>query len=171
MSYTYNQNSEMSILARVFNTAVFSNNSAFDITPFDLGEEQMSVEMEDEVVKRLQAATQTIASANIYIPTTIKVPILKTSPAYAIWLKAMTSNAIVGGQCTLKDDAGYQYVIEQVSLSFKGLPNMNGNQPSVEFTIKGNFYVNQDLISTQIKAGTGANTTPSNSTPGQVSGA
>ncbi|WP_232262531.1 hypothetical protein [Helicobacter pylori] len=52
----------------------------------------------------------------------------------------MTSNAIVGGQCTLKDDAGYQYVIEQVSLSFKGLPNMNGNQPSVEFTIKGNFY-------------------------------
>ncbi|ENH58932.1 hypothetical protein HPHPA11_0058 [Helicobacter pylori Hp A-11] len=50
MAYTYNQNSEMSILARVFNTAVFSNNSAFDITPFDLGEEQMSVEMEDEVV-------------------------------------------------------------------------------------------------------------------------
>ncbi|MGL2775273.1 hypothetical protein ACQJ87_02495, partial [Helicobacter pylori] len=74
MPYTYNQNSEMSILVRVFNTAVFSNNSAFDITPFDLGEEQMSVEMEDEVVKRLQAATQTIASANIYIPTTIKVP-------------------------------------------------------------------------------------------------
>lgn len=30
-------NSEMSILARVFSTAVFSNNSAFDITPFDLG--------------------------------------------------------------------------------------------------------------------------------------
>ncbi|EMH42795.1 hypothetical protein HMPREF1430_00890 [Helicobacter pylori GAM96Ai] len=69
-------------LAHVFNTAVFSNNSAFDITPFDLGEEQMSVEMEDEVVKRLQVATQTIASANIYIPTTIKVPILKTSPTY-----------------------------------------------------------------------------------------
>ncbi len=32
MAYTYNQNSEMSILACVFN-----NNSAFDITPFDLG--------------------------------------------------------------------------------------------------------------------------------------
>ncbi len=140
MDYTYNPNNEMNILGRVFNTAVFSNNSAFDITPLDLVGEQMSVEMEDEVVKRLQAATQTIASANIYIPTTIKVPILKTSLAYAIWLKAMTSNAIVGGQCTLKDDAGYQYVIEQVSLSFKGLPNMNGNQPSVEFTIKGNFY-------------------------------
>ncbi len=37
MPYTYNQNSEISILACVFNTAVFSNNSAFDITPFDLG--------------------------------------------------------------------------------------------------------------------------------------
>lgn len=33
MAYTYNQNSEMNILGRVFNTAVFSNNSAFDITP------------------------------------------------------------------------------------------------------------------------------------------
>ncbi len=102
MDYTYNPNNEMNILGRVFNTAVFSNNSTFDITPFDLGEEQMSVDMEDEVVKRLQAATQTIASANIYLPTTIKVPILKTSPAYPIWLKAMTSNAIVGGRMHFK---------------------------------------------------------------------
>ncbi|AGT73993.1 hypothetical protein HPSA20_0756 [Helicobacter pylori SouthAfrica20] len=94
MAYTYNPNNEMNILGRVFNTAVFSNNPAFDITPFDLGEEQMSVEWEDDVVKRLQAATQTIASANIYMPTTIKVPILKTSPVYKVWLEAMTKNAI-----------------------------------------------------------------------------
>ncbi|GAA7075702.1 hypothetical protein VN0416_11100 [Helicobacter pylori] len=135
MPYTYNQNSEMSILARVFNTAVFSNNSAFDITPFDLGEEQMSVEMEDEVVKRLQAATQTIASANIYIPTTIKVPILKTSPAYAIWLKARMQNPILG-ECVLKDDESYPCVIKQVTLNF----NVIDLVTSVEFTIKGNFY-------------------------------
>ncbi|PUD29848.1 hypothetical protein C2R96_07565 [Helicobacter pylori] len=125
----------MNILARVFNTAVFSNNSAFDITPFDLGEEQMSVEMEDEVVKRLQAATQTIASANIYIPTTIKVPILKTSPAYKTWLNARMQNPILG-ECTLKDDAGYQYVIKQVTLDF----NVIDLVTSAEFTIKGNFY-------------------------------
>ncbi|RVZ05593.1 hypothetical protein EC514_01445 [Helicobacter pylori] len=146
MAYTYNQNSEMSILARVFNTAVFSNNSAFDITPFDLGEEQMSVEMEDEVVKRLQAATQTIASANIYIPTTIKIPILKTSPAYKTWLNARMQNPILG-ECTLKDDAGYQYVIKQVTLDF----NVIDLVTSAEFTIKGNFYVNQDLIKIPIK--------------------
>lgn len=140
MDYTYNPNNEMNILGHVFNTAVFSNNSAFDITPFDLGEEQMSVEMEDEVVKRLQAATQTIASANIYIPTTIKVPILKTSPAYAIWLKAMTSNAIVGGQCTLKDDTGFQCVIKQVTLDF----NVIDLVTNAEFTIKGDFYPQPD---------------------------
>ncbi|MGL2390663.1 hypothetical protein ACOWLS_00785 [Helicobacter pylori] len=139
-------NSEMSILARVFNTAVFSNNSAFDITPFDLGEEQMSVEMEDEVVKRLQATTQTIASANIYIPTTIKVPILKTSLAYKTWLNARMQNPILG-ECTLKDDAGYQYVIKQVTLDF----NVIDLVTSAEFTTKGNFYVNQDLIKIPIK--------------------
>ncbi len=150
MPYTYNQNSEMSILGRVFNTAVFSNNSAFDITPFDLGEEQMSVDMEDEVVKRLPTAAQTVASVNIFLPITIKIPILKTSPAYKTWLNARMQNPILG-ECTLKDDSGYQYVIKQVSLSFKGLPNMNGNQPSVGFTIKGNFYVNQDLIKIPIK--------------------
>ncbi len=98
----------------------------------------MSVEWEDDVVKRLQAATQTIASANIYMPTTIKVPILKTSPVYKVWLEAMTKNAIVGGQCTLKDDAGYQYVIEQVSLDF----NVRDLVTSTEFAIKGNFYPN-----------------------------
>ncbi|EKE91407.1 hypothetical protein OUM_0872 [Helicobacter pylori R038b] len=91
--------------------------------------------MEDEVVKRLQAATQTIASANIYIPTTIKVPILKTSPAYAIWLKAMMQNPILG-ECVLKDDGSYPCVIKQVTLDF----NVTDLVTSAEFTIKGNFY-------------------------------
>ncbi|GAA8727006.1 hypothetical protein HpDR95_14590 [Helicobacter pylori] len=133
-------------LERVFNTAVFSNNSAFDITPFDLDEEQMSVEMEDEVVKRLQVATQTIASANIYIPTTIKVPILKTSPTYKTWLNARMQNPILG-ECTLKDDTGFQCVIKQITLDF----NVIDLVASTEFTIKGNFYVNQDLIEIPIK--------------------
>ncbi len=52
----------------------------------------------------------------------------------------MTSNAIVGGQCTLKDDAGYQYVIEQVTLDF----NVIDLVTSAEFTIKGNFYPQPD---------------------------
>ncbi|GAA6836926.1 hypothetical protein CG4_08330 [Helicobacter pylori] len=95
----------------------------------------MSVEMEDEVVKRLQAATQTIASANIYIPTTIKVPILKTSPAYKIWLNARIQNPILG-ECVLKDDKSYPCVIKQVTLNF----NVIDLVTSVEFTIKGNFY-------------------------------
>ncbi|MCQ2774322.1 hypothetical protein JT235_06305 [Helicobacter pylori] len=135
MTYTYNQNSEMSILARVFNTAVFSNNSAFDITPFDLVGKQMSVEMEDEIVKRLLAATQTVASVNIFLPITIKVPILKTSPAYKTWLNARMQNPILGG-CTLKDDAGYQYMIKQVTLDF----NVIDLVTNAEFTIKGDFY-------------------------------
>ncbi|MCQ2788036.1 hypothetical protein JT118_03760 [Helicobacter pylori] len=139
MAYTYNQNSEMSILARVFNTAVFSNNSAFDITPFDLGEEQMSVEMEDEVVKRLPAAMQTVASVNIFLPITIKVPIFKTSPAHKKWFNARMQNPILG-ECTLKDDAGYQYVIKQVTLDF----NVIDLVTNAEFTIKGDFYPQPD---------------------------
>ncbi len=103
----------------------------------------MSVEMEDEVVKRLPTAMQTVASVNIFLPITIKIPILKTSPAYKTWLNARMRNPILGG-CTLKDDTGFQCVIKQVSLSFKGLPNMNGNQPSVGFTIKGDFYPQPD---------------------------
>ncbi|GAA8099047.1 hypothetical protein Kazakh3189_00970 [Helicobacter pylori] len=135
MDYTYNPNNEMNILACIFNTAVFSNNSAFDITPFDLGEEQMSVDMEDEVVKRLPTAAQTVASVNIFLPITIKIPILKTSPAYKTWLNARMQNPILG-ECTLKDDAGYQYVIKQVTLDF----NVIDLVTSAGFTIKGNFY-------------------------------
>ncbi|MCQ2896868.1 hypothetical protein JT086_04675 [Helicobacter pylori] len=146
MPYTYNQNSEISILAHVFNTAVFSNNSAFDITPFDLVEEQMSVEIEDEVVKRLLAAMQTVASVNIFLPITIKVPIFKTSPAHKKWFNARMQNPILG-ECTLKDDTGFQYVIKQVTLDF----NVIDLVASTEFTIKGNFYVNQDLIKIPIK--------------------
>ncbi|ADU84689.1 hypothetical protein [Helicobacter pylori] len=146
MAYTYNPNNEMNILGRVFNTAVFSNNPAFDITPFDLGGEQMECTFERPSVNRLPAAAQTVASVNIFLPITIKVPILKTSPAYKIWLNAAMQNPILG-ECTLKDDAGFQYVIEQVSLDF----NVRDLVTSTEFTIKGNFYVNQDLIKIPIK--------------------
>ncbi|WRG68933.1 hypothetical protein E5E13_02905 [Helicobacter pylori] len=146
MDYTYNPNNEMNILGRVFNTAVFSNNSTFDITPFDLGEEQMSVDMEYEVVKRLPTAMQTVASVNIFLPITIKIPILKTSPAYKTWLNARMQNPILG-ECTLKDNESYQYVIKQVTLDF----NVIDLVTSTEFTIKGNFYVNQDLIKIPIK--------------------
>ncbi len=139
MDYTYNPNNEMNILACVFNTAVFSNNSAFDITPFDLGEEQMSVDMEDEVVKRLPTAAQTVASVNIFLPITIKIPILKTSPAYKTWLNARMQNPILG-ECTLKDDTGFQCVIKQVTLDF----NVIDLVTNAEFTIKGNFYPQPD---------------------------
>lgn len=146
MDYTYNPNNEMNILDRVFNTAVFSNDSALDITPFDLGEKQMSVELEDKVVKRLPVATQTVISMNIFLPITIKVPILKTSLAYKTWLNARMQNPILG-ECVLKDDTGYQYVIKQVTL----VSNVIDLVTNAEFTIKGNFYVNQDLIKIPIK--------------------
>ncbi len=37
----------MNILGRAFNTAVFSNNPTFDITPFDLGGEKWSALLKD----------------------------------------------------------------------------------------------------------------------------
>ncbi|WP_033745489.1 hypothetical protein [Helicobacter pylori] len=146
MAYTYNPNNEMNILGRVLNTAVFSNNPAFDITPFDLGGEQMECTFERPSVNRLPAAAQTVASVNIFLPITIKVPILKTSSVYKIWLNAAMQNPILG-ECTLKDNTGSQCVIEQVTLDF----NVRDLATSTEFTIKGNFYVNQDLIKIPIK--------------------
>ncbi|EMH01364.1 hypothetical protein HMPREF1433_00919 [Helicobacter pylori GAMchJs117Ai] len=80
------------------------------------------------------------------MPTTIKVPILKTSPTYKTWLNARMQNPILG-ECTLKDDTGFQCVIKQITLDF----NVIDLVASTEFTIKGNFYVNQDLIKIPIK--------------------
>ncbi len=51
------------------------------------------------------------------------------------------------GECTLKDDVGHQCVIKQITLDF----NVIDLVASTEFTIKGNFYVNQDLIKIPIK--------------------
>ncbi len=95
----------------------------------------MSVELENEVVKRLPATTQTVVSMNIFLPITIKVPILKTSLAYKTWLNARMQNPILGG-CTLKDNTGFQCVIKQVTLDF----NVIDLVTNAEFTIKGNFY-------------------------------
>ncbi|WP_033772634.1 hypothetical protein [Helicobacter pylori] len=151
MAYTYNPNNEMNILGRVFNTAVFSNNPTFDITPFDLGGEQMECTFEEPSVNRLPAAAQTVASVNIFLPITIKVPILKTSSVYKIWLNTAMQNPAMQnpilGECTLKDNTGSQCVIKQVTLDF----NVRDLATSTEFAIKGIFYVNQDLIKIPIK--------------------
>ncbi|CAJ99567.1 hypothetical protein Hac_0776 [Helicobacter acinonychis str. Sheeba] len=71
------------------------------------------------------------------MPAVIKVPILKTSPSHEIWLNATIQNPILG-ECTLKDDAGYQCVIRQVTLD----SNVRDLGTSTEFTIKGDFYPN-----------------------------
>lgn len=136
----------MPILNKLLSKIIFSEATQLNVSAHDLGDNMISISIENDVVNRLPAATGTVASANIYVAITIQVDVLKTSPVFNNYVKAIVQNAILGGTVTVYDDRGIPYTGKDVSLNVKEIPNTNGSEPSVSFYIQCNFPVNNGLI-------------------------
>lgn len=140
----------MQILNKLLTKAIFSEATNLNVSAVDLGKDMISVRLRNEAVNRLEGATHTIASANLYVLVEIVINILKTSPVFNQYLLAIQQKAIVGGTITLYDDRGNSYMASDVSLNVSEFPNMNGTEASVNFSVLANFNVNTQLLSTDI---------------------
>lgn len=136
----------MPILNKLLSKVIFSDATQLNVSASDLGEQMISVSIEDDVVSRLRAATGTVASASIYVQLNINIHVLKTSPVFESYAKAILGNAIVGGTVTVYDDRGVAYTGKDVSLNLKEIPNMNGTEPAVNFIVQCNLPVNTGLM-------------------------
>ena len=136
----------MKFLNKLYVKAIFSDAPELNVTSYDMGENMVSIQYEDDVVSRMKTATGTMGSLNIFVSATATISIVKSSPAIDTYKKRILSNGYIGGTMTLYDDVNGEWIMEEVSLNQKGIGSVNGTEPAVEFEIQGNLLVNKDAL-------------------------
>ena len=136
----------MKFLNKLYVKAIYSEAPELNITPYDMGENMIELNYDDDVVTRHKTATGTIASMSLYVGATVSIHIAKSSPAIDIYKKRIISNSVIGGTLTLYDDINGEWIISDISLNQKSVGPFNGTDPSIEFQIQGNLIVNKDAL-------------------------
>ena len=136
----------MDFLNKLYTKAVFTNAPELNVNAYDLGEDMISVTLDDEVVNRLPTATGTVGSLSIICGATVTISLLKTSNAIGEYQDRIFSNGYIGGTLTIYTDVNSPLSMKDVSIGFNDMGNLNGTQPAVNFIVKGNVEVNKDAL-------------------------
>ena len=140
-----------SYLERFINKAVtsliFPDDPDLNLTAFDMGEDAASMTIDEETVKRLKVNFGDVGAAEMAVPATINVSIIKVVTPAETWRKRIFTNGLVSGAnrtCVFTDDAGNEYSIFACTLSM-GEVSANASSPVYTFTVKGTLAVNTEL--------------------------
>lgn len=136
----------MNFLNKLYTKAVFSEDSNMNVVASDMGENQITISLQENIVERLRTATGTVGSLNIFVPVDITIEILKTSPAYENYIKRCNENGYIGGSVTIYDDVNNEHTFSEVTITTQEFPSMNGSNPAHTFTIQANWNVNTQAI-------------------------
>lgn len=136
----------MDFLNKLYTKAVFTNAPELNVNAYDLGEDMISVTLDDEVVNRLPTATGTVGSLSIIVGCTVTISILKTSTAIGEYQDRIFSNGYIGGTLTVYTDVNSPLTMKDVSIGMQDLGNFNGTQAAVNIQVKGNVEVNKDAL-------------------------
>lgn len=138
--------SPVGFINRLYNKLSFSDNPNLDVTPYDMGTEQISVSFSRRGVDRLEAATGTVVSLQIFVKLEVTVSIRKTSPQISAYKEAILGNGYVGGTVTLYDDAGNSYIAYNPSVAVDDLGSFNGSEPAISFVVECDLPVNETAL-------------------------
>ncbi len=139
--------SPVGFINKLKNKVSFSDDSTLDIGVYDMGFEQVRIEIEDEGGKRLEVATGTIFSYNVFCKVSAIISVRKTSPMCQRYLDRFANDCFIGGTATLYDDAGNYFTAYNPSISLKEMGAMNGSIPAYEFIFRADLVVNAEALS------------------------
>lgn len=136
---------EARVINKLWTKIVFSDASELDLGARDMGEEMVSLTLE-ESVNRLKTATGTTASLEIFVPITATVSVAKQSPSIVAWYERYIKNGFIGGTVVLYDDSNNSYTARNPSISITEVGQVNGTQADIKFSIKADLEVNVQAL-------------------------
>ena len=139
--------SAVTFINRYYNKVIFSDAPNLNVGVRDMGDEQCTATFEDDAVKRLKAATGTVASLQMFIPAQLTLTIKKTSPVANYYGERFFANGYIGGSLTLYDDTNKSYTALDPSIRNINLGQLNGTSPTFEVIIDANLEVNKQALS------------------------
>lgn len=135
----------MDFLHKGFVKAVFSEAAELNTSAVDMGSEMIAISIDEESVKRIPTAVGNVASAEVFVPVTATMQILKTGPADSIYQKRYIESGVIPGTVTLYDDVNRSITLSSVSMSMGGYSS-NASEAHRSYAVKGNLAVNTELI-------------------------
>lgn len=138
--------SAVGFINRLYNKLVFSDDSNLDVDVYDMGTEQCTCSFENRGVSRLEAATGTVVSLQVFIKVSLSVSMRKTSPKIGFYRDRILQNGFVGGTVTLYDDANNSYVAYNPSITIDDLGALNGTEPAITFIVECDLPVNETAL-------------------------
>lgn len=136
----------MEFLNKLYNKVIFSDAPNLNVTAYDMGAGQCKVSLQKPGVARLETATGTVGSLEIFVPVDMTIQIKRTSPAYAYWLDRIMKNGYIGGSITMYDDTNVPYTAIEPSIKVDEAGPFNGTEPMIEFTVQANLRVNTQAL-------------------------
>lgn len=136
----------MEFLNKLYNKCIFSDAPNLNLTAYDMGIDQCKIALAKPGVARLDTATGTVGSLEIFVPVDMTVSIKRTSAVASAWLSRMMTNGYIGGSVTLYDDTNSSYVATEPSIKLDEAGPFNGTEPAVTFTVQANLKVNSQAL-------------------------
>lgn len=111
-----------------------------------MGTDQCTATFSRRGVDRLEAATGTVVSLQIFVKVELSLSIRKTSPQIGFYRDAILGNGYIGGTVTLYDDANNAYTAYNPSVALDELGALNGSEPAITFIVEADLPVNETAL-------------------------
>lgn len=123
----------------------FSNYPTLTLQVRDLAEEMAALSFEDDFSNRLRGAAQSVASPNPYSVATLTVRVLTISTQCQALIDQCRASNILDGIVTFTEPTKKKFTLSNVELMFKEVSG-DGQQAFIEFTFRGDYQINRELI-------------------------
>lgn len=133
-------------LNRVRCSVVLADHPSLNITSSYMGKSFAKITFEGDMVDQEETATGVVNSPNPYVMATVEVGILRTQSLSSSWLSQLQATGALG-DCEIHSDTA---AFPEITLHNAVIQHMDpgaydGRDPVVRLTLRGVFYVNNDL--------------------------
>ena len=120
--------------------------TALNITVSYLGDDGFSLDMDEDFVDQIKTQTGLVNSPEPYVEATCTINLLRTQNLSLAWMQQAEATAQIGRIVVHSDSAAFtKRTIHNCSILKVQPGRMNGTTPTVDVTLRGVYYVNNDM--------------------------
>lgn len=134
------------VLNRVRPNIVFPGFPGLNITAPYMGRQMARIEFEGSFVTKIPTGTGSVNSPEPFVFATVTVELLRTQALSSNWLAQIQDNSNIGSLTIHSDAAPFQPIaLSNVTANMLNPGPFDGSNPGVTLSLRGEFYVNNNL--------------------------
>ena len=134
-------------LNRLRGTVLFPSFPQLNITAPYLGREGIRLTIEGDTTQMIPQMTGMVQSQEVYLPATLLITLVKTTPLAVLFKQKMESDSNLG-QVTFRSDAINIPPYDLINCAIEGFEGLDasGSNASFPIRIKGTYFTNSSLF-------------------------